>query len=92
VSERNGINGSGFASAFEILDSVLLSVSILAVLSSTWHLFYADAADDLAKHWTERAHWDYYGYHKDSGRSCQDSNAPDKFRANLMTLSVRYAF
>jgi hypothetical protein len=44
------------------------------------------------QHWTGRARWDYYGYHEDPNGSYQDLHAPRNFHANLITLSVRFAF
>jgi len=46
----------------------------------------------IAKGWTARAYWGYYGYHEDVSNVVQDIFAPRNFRANLVTLSVRYAF
>jgi hypothetical protein len=46
----------------------------------------------LAKGWTGKAYWDYYGYHEDESNVVQDVFAPRNFRANLVTLSLRYAF
>jgi len=46
----------------------------------------------LAKGWTGKAYWGYYGYHEDVSNVVQDVFAPRNFRANLVTLSLRYAF
>jgi hypothetical protein len=46
----------------------------------------------LAKDWMAKGYWDYYGYHEDPSAVPQDVYAPRNFRANLLTLSVRYAF
>jgi hypothetical protein len=46
----------------------------------------------IAKGWTGKAYWGYYGYHEDVSNVLQDIFAPRNFRANLVTLSVRYAF
>ena len=46
----------------------------------------------FAKSWTGKAYWGYYDYHEDSSNVFQDIFAPRNFRANLVTLSVRYAF
>ncbi len=46
----------------------------------------------FAKGWTGKAYWGYYGYHEDESNVVQDLLAPRNFRANLVTLSVRYAF
>ncbi len=34
-------------------------------LNSGWYQSYGSVAYHFAKHWTGRAHWDYYGYHED---------------------------
>jgi hypothetical protein len=41
---------------------------------------------------TGRVYWGYYGYHEDESNDVQDVFAPRNFRANLVTLSLRYAF
>jgi hypothetical protein len=46
----------------------------------------------FAKGWTGKAYWGYYGYHEDQSNVVQDIFAPRNFRANLVTLSLRYAF
>lgn len=61
-------------------------------LNSGWYQPYGSVAYHFARRWTGRARWDYYGYHEDSNGSDQDLFAPRNFRANIVTLSVRYAF
>jgi hypothetical protein len=61
-------------------------------LNSNWYQPYGSVSYHFAKQWTGRARWDYYGYHEDSNSSYQDFYAPRNFRANLITLSVRFAF
>jgi len=47
----------------------------------------------FARQWTGKAYWGYYGYHEDLDPTLvQDIFAPRNFHANLVTLSVRYAF
>jgi len=46
----------------------------------------------IAKGWTGKAYWGYYGYHEDPSSVAQDLFAPRNFRGNLVTLSMRYAF
>jgi hypothetical protein len=46
----------------------------------------------FANHWTGKAYWGYYSYHEDQSNVVQDVFAPRNFRANLVTLSLRYAF
>lgn len=61
-------------------------------LNSGWYQPYGSIGYRFAKSWTGRARWDYYGYHEDSNGSYQDLYAPRNFHANLITLSLRYAF
>jgi len=61
-------------------------------LNSTWYQPYAVASYHIAKDWTGRARYDYYGYHEDSNGSYLDLYVPRNFHANLVTLSVRFAF
>jgi hypothetical protein len=46
----------------------------------------------FARDWTGKAYWGYYGYHEDESNVAQDIFAPRTFHANLVTLSLRYAF
>ena len=47
----------------------------------------------LTNHWTGKAYWAYHGYHEDQDPTAvQDLFAPRNFHANLVTLSMRYAF
>ncbi len=46
----------------------------------------------FARGWTGKAYWGYYGYHEDESNVVQDTFAPRNFHANLVTLSLRYAF
>jgi hypothetical protein len=47
----------------------------------------------FTNHWTGKAYWAYHGYHEDVDAAVvQDVFAPRNFHANLVTLSVRYAF
>jgi hypothetical protein len=61
-------------------------------LNSNWYQPYGSVSYRFAKQWTGRARWDYYGYHEDFNGSYQDLYAPRNFHANLITLSVRFAF
>jgi len=61
-------------------------------LNSTWYQPYAVVSYHIAKDWTGRARYDYYGYHEDSNGSYLDLYVPRNFHANLVTLSVRFAF
>lgn len=47
----------------------------------------------FSNHWTGKAYWAYHGYHEDQDATAiQDIFAPRNFHANLVTLSLRYAF
>jgi hypothetical protein len=62
-------------------------------LNSKWLHPFGGVDYHFAKDWTAKAYWDYYGYHEDpTPGTAQDVFAPRNFRANLVTLSVRYAF
>jgi len=61
-------------------------------LNSTWYQPYAVVSYHFAKDWTGRVRYDYYSYHEASDGSYQDLFAPRNFHANLVTLSIRYAF
>jgi hypothetical protein len=69
-----------------------IATAPLGPLNSNWYQPYAVVSYQFAKHWAGRARYDYYGYHEDSDGSYQDIYAPRNFHANLITLSVRYAF
>jgi hypothetical protein len=61
-------------------------------LNSTYYQPFGGIDYHIAKGWTGRAYWGYYGYHEDQDNVVQDLFAPRNFRANLVTLSLRYAF
>jgi hypothetical protein len=61
-------------------------------LDSTYYQPFGGIDYRVAKGWTGRAYWGYYGYHEDVSNVVQDVFAPRNFRANLVTLSLRYAF
>ena len=61
-------------------------------LNSFYHRPYGGFDYALAKGWTGKAYWGYYGYHEDQSTVAQDLFAPRNFRGNLVTLSMRYAF
>jgi hypothetical protein len=61
-------------------------------LDSTYYQPFAGLDYRVAKGWTGRVYWGYYGYHEDENDVIQDAFAPRNFRANLITLSLRYAF
>lgn len=61
-------------------------------LNSTYLQPFGGMDYHFAKGWTGKAYWGYYGYHEDASNLVQDIFAPRNFRANLVTLSLRYAF
>jgi hypothetical protein len=61
-------------------------------LDSTYYQPFGGLDYRVAKGWTGRAYWGYYGYHEDESNVVQDVFAPRNFRANLVTVSLRYAF
>ena len=61
-------------------------------LNSNWYQPYSVVTYRFAKQWSGRARWDYYDYHEDSNGSYQDYYVPRNFHANVITLSIRFAF
>ena len=62
-------------------------------LNSFWAQPVAGFEYAFAKGWTGKAYWGYHGYHEDqTPQSPQDIFVPRNFHANLVTLSLRYAF
>jgi hypothetical protein len=61
-------------------------------LNSNWYQPYSVVSYRFAKQWLGRARWDYYDYHEDSNGSYLDLYVPRNFHANVITLSVRFAF
>jgi hypothetical protein len=61
-------------------------------LDSTYFQPFGGIDYHFARQWTGKAYWGYYGYHEDLDNLVQDVFAPRNFHANLVTLSVRYAF
>lgn len=61
-------------------------------LDSNYHRPYGGVDYAIAKRWTGKAYWGYYGYHEDQSPVPQDLFAPRNFRGKLVTISMRYAF
>lgn len=62
-------------------------------LNSKFMQPYAGFEYGFAKNWTGKAYWGYHGYHEDPDAGVvQDIFNPRNFHANLVTLSLRYAF
>jgi hypothetical protein len=69
-----------------------IATAVPGPLNSNWYQPFAGFDYRLAKHWTGRAMWDYYGYHERASTAYQDLLAQRNFQGNLIMLSVRYAF
>ena len=61
-------------------------------LDSKWLRPYGGFDYHVAKNWTGKAYWGYYGYREDLTTLAQDVFAPRNFHANTVTLSLLYAF
>jgi hypothetical protein len=98
LTARLGANLTGTNGSQLRLDPLaLIPNQVEGPLNSKWLHPYAGLEYKIAKGWTGKALWDYYGYHEDptfgtGGVAAQDVFAPRNFRANLVTLSVRYMF
>ena len=88
LTARLGANLSGTSGTVLIISPNAPS----GPLDSTYYQPFGGIDYRFAKGWTGRAYWGYYGYHEDQSNVVQDVFAPRNFRANLVTLSVRYAF
>jgi hypothetical protein len=91
---RLGANLTGTSGSQLRLDpQALIPNQVTGPLNSKWLHPYGGFDYQFTKNWTGKALWDYYGYHEDpTAGAVQDIFAPRNFRANLVTLSVRYAF
>ncbi len=90
LTVRAGANLTGTSgSALLVITPTVPSGS----LNSKWLHPFGGVDYHFGKDWTAKAYWDYYGYHEDPTIGIvQDLFAPRNFRANLVTLSLRYAF
>ncbi len=71
----------------------LIPIDVSGSLNSKWLHPTAGLEYKFSKEFTGRAYWDYFGYHEDpTAGAVIDLFAPRNFRANLVTLSLRYAF
>ena len=88
-----GANLSGVSgSELNLNPQSVIATTPTGPLNSTWFQPFGSVSYRLAKRWTGLARYDYYSYHEDSNGSYQDLFAPRNFHANLVTLSLRYAF
>jgi hypothetical protein len=94
LTARLGANLTGTNGSQLRLDpQALIPNQVTGSLDSKWLHPYGGLDYRFAKNWTGKAYWDYYGYNEDpTAGAVQDVFAPRNFRANLVTLSVRYAF
>jgi hypothetical protein len=94
VTLRFGANLTGTGGSELRLDpQALIPSAVDGTLNSVWYHPFGGVDYRFSKNWTGRAYWDYYGYHEDpTFGAVQDIFAPRNFRANLVTLSLRYAF
>jgi hypothetical protein len=88
VTTRLGANLTGTSGSAILLNPNAAPAS----LDSKYLRPYGGLDYAIAKNWTGKAYWGYYGYHEDPTTLAQDVFAPRNFRGNLVTLSVRYAF
>lgn len=61
-------------------------------LDSRYYQPFGGVEYSVAKNWTGKAYWGYYGYSEAQTPVAQDFYAPRNFRGNMATLSVVYAF
>jgi hypothetical protein len=88
-ADLTGTNGS----QLRLDPQALIPNQVTGPLNSKWFHPLGGVDYQFAKNWTGRACWDYYGYHEDpTVGAVQDLFAPRNFRANLVMLSLRYAF
>ncbi len=94
LTARVGANLTGTSGTQLRLDpQALIPNQVTGPLNSKWLHPFGGFDYQLAKGWTGKVFWDYYGYHEDlTAGAVQDVFAPRNFRGNLVTLSVRYAF
>jgi hypothetical protein len=88
VTARLGANLTGTSGSVLIISPNAPS----GPLNSTYFQPFGGIDYRFARQWTGKAYWGYFGYHEDASDVVQDAFAPRNFRANLVTLSLRYAF
>jgi hypothetical protein len=69
-----------------------IATSDPGALNSAWYQPFGGFDYRFAKRWTGRASWQYHGYHESPSTAYQDLLARRNFQANLVVLSLRYAF
>ena len=89
-----GANLTGTSGSELRLDpQALIPIDVSGPLNSKWLHPTAGFEYKFSREFTGQAYWDYYGYREDPTTGAViDLFAPRNFRANLATLSVRYAF
>ncbi len=88
LTSHLGANLTGASGSAILLDPN----AVPGPLNSKWLRPYGGFDYQVAKNWTGKAYWGYYGYHEDLTALDQDIFAPRNFHANTVTLSLRYAF
>ena len=80
----------GYSGVFVNGTSLLLNPNApLGPLQLNYHLPTAGLDVELAKNWTWRTYWNFYGYNE---KSDPGPTAPRDTRGNVFTLALRYAF
>ena len=69
-----------------------IATSVPGPLNSEWYQPFGGFDYRFATRWTGRATWEYHGYHENASTAFQDAFARRNFQANLVVLSLRYAF
>jgi hypothetical protein len=80
----------GYSGTFVNGHSLLLNPNApTGPLQLNYHLPAASLAVEVAKNWTWRTDWNFYGYNE---KSDPGPTAPRDTRGNVFTLALRYAF
>jgi hypothetical protein len=90
---RGGANLSGVSgNELNLTPQNPIATSVPGPLNSTWYQPFGGFDYRIAKHWTGKAMWEYYGYRENASTAYQDLLAQRNFQGNLVMLSVKYAF
>lgn len=80
----------GYTGTFTNGQSLLLNPNApVGPLQSNYHLPSGSIAVELARRWTGRVGWNYYGYNE---KADPGFTAPRDMRGNMFTLGLKYAF
>jgi hypothetical protein len=73
--------------------ALLNPIGVPGPLNSRWYQPYAGIDYSFTKNWMGRAYWGFHDYSEDlTAGAPQDVLFPRNFRANLETISIKYAF